>query len=159
MRIRNAAAKAAAIPIAGQPDARAVAGIQRLAPMAVPMMAPTFQENRVDVLEFMFPSANDAGQWRAVLGTQVQTDASSVRSLHQPGWAYLHGHFCSGARSLLPDLSQNQHCWNQNDDPSDRPETKQSSRDWVSVEMAVAVGARPSQKGPQDAQRYRDKKN
>jgi hypothetical protein len=58
MRIRNAAAKAAAIPIAGQPDARAVAGIQRLAPMAVPAMAPAFQENRVDVLEFMFPSAN-----------------------------------------------------------------------------------------------------
>jgi hypothetical protein len=59
-RIRNAVAKAVMIPILGQPDASAEAGIQRLVPTAVPAMAPAFQQNRFDVVEVIVLSTNPA---------------------------------------------------------------------------------------------------
>ena len=75
--------KPTANPIGGQPDASAVAGIQRLAPTAVPAKAPAFQENRFDVAEFIFLSANDrAHSGRATDARQYNSACARHRVQH-----------------------------------------------------------------------------
>jgi len=82
--MREAAAKAIAIPIAGQPDARAVAGIQRLAPTAAPAKPAAFQENRFDVAEFILLSASDGTERRGRPSVSaLVTDAARQRSLQR----------------------------------------------------------------------------
>jgi hypothetical protein len=64
-----------------------VAGIQRLAPTAIPAKAPAFQENRFDVVEFILLSVITRPERHGAERVKMQTGAAIPSPLQADGWA------------------------------------------------------------------------